>query len=189
MLLSEQQQSNNQLAKFLRCNWKKFYLEELLDSNIIIYATQPEYGWLREFIAEYEPAVSALSYIETLGYHRLTEAERQLLEEFFAVSLVLPISQPVLVRAVALRQMRRMTLGDAIIAGTALTHNLIFSSFRFSFHISKADSSRWFPWLLRKCHHLIAISGFWRGCDVRSLARQMSVTEAEWDLSSHRSLP
>lgn len=28
----------------------------LLDSNIIIYATQPEYGWLREFIAEHEPA-------------------------------------------------------------------------------------------------------------------------------------
>lgn len=23
----------------------------LLDSNIIIYATQPEYAWLREFIA------------------------------------------------------------------------------------------------------------------------------------------
>jgi predicted nucleic acid-binding protein len=97
----------------------------LLDSNIIIYAAQPEYGWLREFIAEHEPAVSALSYVETLGYHRLTEAERQLLEEFFAVSLVLPISQSVLDRAVALRQMRRMTLGDAIVAGTSLTHDLI----------------------------------------------------------------
>jgi predicted nucleic acid-binding protein len=97
----------------------------LLDSNIIIYAAQPEYGWLRELIAEHEPAVSALSYVETLGYHRLTEAERQLLEEFFAVSLVLPISQSVLDRAVALRQMRRMTLGDAIVAGTSLTHDLI----------------------------------------------------------------
>ncbi|MEQ9670882.1 MAG: type II toxin-antitoxin system VapC family toxin [Coleofasciculus sp. G2-EDA-02] len=97
----------------------------LLDSNIIIYATRPEYVWLREFIAEHEPAVSALSYVETLGYHRLTEVERQLLEEFFAVSLVLPISQPVLNQAVALRQMRRMTVGDAIIAGTALTHNLV----------------------------------------------------------------
>ena len=97
----------------------------LLDSNIIIYATQPEYAWLREFIAEHEPAVSALSYVETLGYHRLTEMERQLLEEFFAVSLVLPISQPVLAQAVTLRQTRRMTLGDAIIAGTALTHDLV----------------------------------------------------------------
>ncbi|MEQ9621010.1 MAG: type II toxin-antitoxin system VapC family toxin [Coleofasciculus chthonoplastes F1-TOW-03] len=97
----------------------------LLDSNIIIYATRPEYAWLREFIANHDSAVSALSYVETLGYHRLTEMERQLLDEFFAVALVLPISQPVLNQAVALRQMRRMTVGDAIIAGTALTHNLI----------------------------------------------------------------
>ncbi|NJL10763.1 MAG: type II toxin-antitoxin system VapC family toxin [Calothrix sp. SM1_7_51] len=55
----------------------------LLDSNIIIYAAQAENSWLREFIAEHDPAVSALSYVETLGYHRLTEIERQFLEEFF----------------------------------------------------------------------------------------------------------
>lgn len=61
----------------------------LLDSNIIIYAAQPEYDWLQEFVAEHEPPVSALSYVETLGYHRLTEIERQFLEEFFAVSLIL----------------------------------------------------------------------------------------------------
>ncbi|MCC5628036.1 type II toxin-antitoxin system VapC family toxin [Nostoc sphaeroides CHAB 2801] len=86
-------------------------------------ATQPENGKLREFIAEHEPVVSALSYLETLGYHRLTEIERQFFEEFFSVSLIIPISQLVLERAVALRQMQRVSLGDAIIAGTALTHN------------------------------------------------------------------
>ncbi|MUG95718.1 PIN domain-containing protein [Scytonema sp. UIC 10036] len=96
----------------------------LLDSNIIIYAAQPENGRLREFVAEHEPKVSALSYVETLGYHRLTEIEQQFLEEFFSVSLVIPISQTVLEQAVALRQTRRMSLGDAIIAGTALSHNL-----------------------------------------------------------------
>jgi len=97
----------------------------LLDSNIIIYATQPAYAWLREFIAAHEPAISAVSYLETLGYHRLTDLERQLLEEFFAVSLILPISQPVVEQAVTLRQVQRMTLGDALIAGTALVHSLV----------------------------------------------------------------
>jgi predicted nucleic acid-binding protein len=96
----------------------------LLDSNIIIYAAQAENAWLREFIAEWEPAVSSLSYVETLGYYRLSEVEKQFLEEFFSVSFVIPISQPVLNQAVVLRQIRRMSLGDAIIAGTALTHNL-----------------------------------------------------------------
>jgi predicted nucleic acid-binding protein len=95
----------------------------LLDSNIIIYAAQPENVKLRKFIAEHEPVVSALSYVETVGYHRLSELEKLFLEEFFSVSLVIPISQSVLVRAVMLRQIRRMSLGDAIIAGTALSHN------------------------------------------------------------------
>lgn len=96
----------------------------LLDSNIIIYAAQPEHSQLRELIAEYSPAVSALSYLEVLGYHLLTEQQRQYFEEFFQVAQVLPISQDVLIQAVALRQQRRMTLGDSIIAGTTLVYEL-----------------------------------------------------------------
>ena len=96
----------------------------LLDSNIIIYSAQPENAQLRELIAEYAPAVSALSYLEVLGYHLLKEEQRQYFEEFFQVAQVLPISQDVLNQAVILRQQKRMTLGDAIIAGTALVYGL-----------------------------------------------------------------
>lgn len=96
----------------------------LLGGNIIIYAAQPEYSHLRALIAEYSPAVSALSYLEVLGYDRSTESQRQYFEEFFQVAQVLPISQEVLMRSVALRQQKRMTLGDAIIAGTALVYGL-----------------------------------------------------------------
>lgn len=96
----------------------------LLDSNIIIYAIQPENVQLRQFIADHSPATSALSYVEVLGYHRLTKADRSELKQFFQVAQVLPISQPVLEQAVALRQIRRMSLGDSIIAGTALVHSL-----------------------------------------------------------------
>ena len=96
----------------------------LIDSNIIIYAAKPEYNALREMIAEYGPAVSAVSYVEVLGYHRLTEQERHQLEAFFAAATVLPISQAILDQAVKLRQLRKMTLGDALIAATALVHNL-----------------------------------------------------------------
>lgn len=96
----------------------------LLDSNIIIYSAQPEHAQLRELIAESAPAVSALSYLEVLDYHLLNEPQRQYFEEFFQVAQVLPISQDVLNQAVILRQQRRMTLGDAIIAGTALVNGL-----------------------------------------------------------------
>jgi len=57
-----------------------------------------------------------------LGYHLLTEEYRLYFEEFFGVVEVLPISNAVLDRALLLRQMRRMTLGDAIIAATALVY-------------------------------------------------------------------
>lgn len=94
----------------------------LLDSNIIIYASQPENTQIRQFIGEHDIVVSAVSYVEVLGYHRLTEENRLYFEEFFGVVEVLPISNAVLDRAVLLRQMRRMTLGDAIIAATALVY-------------------------------------------------------------------
>jgi hypothetical protein len=69
----------------------------LIDSNIIIYSAQPEYDHLRQFIAEHTPAVSAISRVEVLGYHRLTAQARQLFEEFFAAATILPLSEIVLV--------------------------------------------------------------------------------------------
>ncbi|MGC9526879.1 MAG: type II toxin-antitoxin system VapC family toxin [Limnospira sp.] len=96
----------------------------LLDSNIIIYSAMPQYSQLREFIAEFSPSVSALSYLEVLGYYKLTEQQLQYFEEFFEVAEVLPISQNVLIQAVALRQQKRMTLGDSIIGATALIYEL-----------------------------------------------------------------
>ncbi len=55
----------------------------LVDSNILIYAVQPAHSRLRQFIALHVPAVSAVSYVEVLGYHKLDNEERQYLEAFF----------------------------------------------------------------------------------------------------------
>ena len=96
----------------------------LIDSNIIVYAAQPEHTRLREFIAAKAPVVSAVSYVEVLGYHELTPEEELLLRQFFALSTVLPIDQDVLGQAVTLRQQQKMSLGDALVAATALVHHL-----------------------------------------------------------------
>ena len=97
----------------------------LIDSNIIIYAAQPEYQEIRDFIAEHSPAVSAVSYIEVLGYHRLTQEARHYFEGFFAAAKILPITNDVIGQAVRLKQSRKMTLGDALIAGTAIVNGLM----------------------------------------------------------------
>jgi predicted nucleic acid-binding protein len=96
----------------------------LLDSNIIIYAAAPEYDDLRTMIAAEAPSVSVVSVVEVLGYHKLTSGERQLFESFFTAAQVLPITDDVIAHAVRLRQQRKMALGDALIAATALALGL-----------------------------------------------------------------
>ncbi len=76
----------------------------LLDSNIIIYSTQPEFGSLRTFIYEHSPFVSIVSYIEVLGYHKLRDQERCLFEQFFDAAEVISLSDSVASVAVDLRQ-------------------------------------------------------------------------------------
>jgi hypothetical protein len=76
----------------------------LLDSNIIIYAAQPEHEDLQDFIAAHYPAVSAVSVVEVLGYDRLSEPERTHFEEFFRASRILAVSDFVISEAVKLRK-------------------------------------------------------------------------------------
>lgn len=96
----------------------------LLDTNIIIYAAQKNHPELPKFIAQHLPSVSVVSYIEALGYAQLPPAERSDLEAFFRDSRMLPLSPPVMEEAVRLKQARKMSLGDSVIAATALVHGL-----------------------------------------------------------------
>jgi predicted nucleic acid-binding protein len=76
---------------------------------------------LRKWIAANSPAVSAISMVEVLGYHKITEVERKHFESFFAAATVHPLSEAVLTRAIQLRQARKISLGDSLVAATALT--------------------------------------------------------------------
>ena len=96
----------------------------LLDSNIIIYAAQPKHEALRQFIAVHAPSVSLVSHVEVLGYHNLSDSDRQFFEEFFRATDILPISSEIAAQAIRLRQQRKLSLGDSLLAGTALTYGL-----------------------------------------------------------------
>ncbi len=96
----------------------------LLDSNLVIYASKSGYDDLREWMSHQPICVSALSQLEVLGYHRLTQEDRRFFVDFFSALPVLPITSEVIDQAIALRQQRKMSLGDATIAATALVNNL-----------------------------------------------------------------
>ena len=97
----------------------------LIDTNIAIYASQQQHNALLSFI-ESMPSRSAsiVTYVEALGYHRLAEYERTFLEVFFRDTEILSLTDTIADQAISLRQQRRMGLGDAIIAATAMTHTL-----------------------------------------------------------------
>ena len=97
---------------------------DLIDSNLIIYAAQSEHDELRGYIADEAPFVSVMSKVETLGYHGLDTNAKAFLEDFVGAAAVLPVSQNVVEEAIRLRQKRNMSLGDALIAGTATSREL-----------------------------------------------------------------
>ncbi len=62
--------------------------------------------------------------METLGFHKISNAEKQSLERFFAQAVQLLLEGRIITRATALRQQKKMSLDDALIAATALEHKL-----------------------------------------------------------------
>jgi predicted nucleic acid-binding protein len=67
--------------------------------------------------------LSVINQIELLGFNA-PDAEMQTLEAFVASSMVLPLSDSVVEKTIELRKMYKIKLPDAIIAATALVHNL-----------------------------------------------------------------
>ena len=96
----------------------------LLDSNIIIYAAEPGYDEVREFILQQESAVSVISKVEVLGYHKLRSENQKKLENIFEYLPILPLQNVIVDKAITLRQLRKISLGDALIAATALTNDI-----------------------------------------------------------------
>lgn len=95
----------------------------LLDSNLLIYSANPDSSFLRPLVLNPDNYVSAISQVETLGFHKLTAADATYLNSVFAILGILPVSQAIILRAIILRQ-RRLSLGDALIAATALEYDL-----------------------------------------------------------------
>ena len=100
----------------------------LADTNLVIYGTLPEHAFLEEWFRREAPFVSVVSYVEALGYHKLEAEDKESLERFFAKAPMLDMTNPVLKEAVRLRQLKKMGLGDALIAATALVHDLTLAT-------------------------------------------------------------
>jgi hypothetical protein len=94
----------------------------ILDTNVFIYIAN---GTLpTDIIAKVDIAHANVTKIEALGFSTLPANELLILTSLFNESYNLALSDNIVDQAVQLRQARRMSLGDAIIAATALEYGV-----------------------------------------------------------------
>ena len=100
----------------------------LIDTNVIshLFADRlPQTGktFVTEIVNE-EFIISVAVEIEVLTYHE-TPNKMPLIEEFINLATILPLDKVVTKKAIELRRNnRKLKLGDAIIAATAMVHQL-----------------------------------------------------------------
>jgi toxin FitB len=97
---------------------------KIIDTNIVIYAANPAHVALKSFLKDIQNAVSIITCIETLGYPLLTESNKIYLKNVFEVLNVLDLDSEIAQKAIELKQHKKMSIGDAIIAATALVHDV-----------------------------------------------------------------
>ena len=100
----------------------------LIDSNLIIYSVQPEFDELREWLMEAMPKYSVISRVEVLGFHRFQANEKQALVKVLDNFEMLYLSSSCYELAISLKQQRKMSLGDALIAASCLEQGLTLAT-------------------------------------------------------------
>ena len=100
----------------------------LLDSNLLIYSANPQYKFLQQLLVAPANFASEISRVETLGFHRLDAQDAAFFDSLFAIVQLLPVTRAVMEQAIHLRQQRKMTLGDSLIAATGLEYQLVLAT-------------------------------------------------------------
>ena len=103
----------------------------LLDSNIIIYAFQPEYANIKQLLEKDWFSASAITKLEVMGYWRLSDTAYNRFELFFGELNIFPVSNDVISLAISLRLKRSMGVGCRKSPFIRAEH---FPVFGFHFH-------------------------------------------------------
>lgn len=101
----------------------------LIDTNAVIEflgGALPKAGsdLLQNVVDNSAHHLSVINQIELLGFNGASDA-MQTIEAFISSSSVLPLSEIVVQKTIELRKGKKIKLPDAIIAATALVHNLV----------------------------------------------------------------
>jgi predicted nucleic acid-binding protein len=108
-------------------------IKYLWDTNTAIYYLQQQFppgaeAFIDKIIAKERPVISAITEIELLCWRAATEKDTATIQSFINDSLVIELEQPVKQKTAELRKTTKLKLPDAIIAATAIVHDLTLLS-------------------------------------------------------------
>lgn len=101
----------------------------LIDNNAISnffsgLFTEKGMGFMSE-ILDQTPIISVITEIEALSWVNPDKSKEQIVKAFIQDSTVLSLSPAVVAQCIRIRRSRKMKTPDAIMAATAIVHNLI----------------------------------------------------------------
>jgi len=92
----------------------------LLDSLVVIYSALTEDQFLQKYFEPKTTFVSEISRLESLGFHGITDSERHFFNLIFSRIEIVKVSTEVIDLAIELRAKYKLSLGDSIVASTAV---------------------------------------------------------------------
>lgn len=100
----------------------------LLDTNVVIHflgGSLTVHGMdLISEIVDSDSIISVITKMETLGFNFKSREEKFTMEYFVEASTVLKLNDAIVNKTIDIRKIRKLKLPDAIIAATALVHDL-----------------------------------------------------------------
>jgi predicted nucleic acid-binding protein len=96
----------------------------LIDTNIVIYCSKQDGGWLSVWMNRADSCIASVTRIEALGYSSITEEEAFAIRGFLGRMMCCDLDEEIIEKSIVLRQQKKMGLGDAIIAATALEYGV-----------------------------------------------------------------
>ena len=90
----------------------------------MIYSASPSAEILQNWLSENGLYISDISLLEVLGYHRLSKSDLGYFENFISYCNQISISPDIIKKAISLRQSKAMSLGDSLIASSALVFKI-----------------------------------------------------------------
>lgn len=104
-------------------------MKYILDTNTIIYfldgaLTPKGFSFVLNHLQNQDCTISVISKIETLGFQFPTQSAEEKAEKFINSLPIFQLSNEIVNKTIEIRKAKKIKVADAIIAATAVLHNL-----------------------------------------------------------------